>query len=136
MMLFAIVFGLSMDYEVFLLSRIKEEYDITGNNAYRRFARSRQYCGDHGRGRDHDLRVRQLRALGPAGAEAGRFRARGRGVHRRATVVRMVLVPNDEPLGDRNWAVPEGARAAPKVHIEGDREEAERELIPEPRPAG
>ena len=29
MMLFAIVFGLSMDYEVFLLSRIKEEYDRT-----------------------------------------------------------------------------------------------------------
>src|SRR4026208_1337216 len=27
MFLFAIVFGLSMDYEVFLLSRIKEEYD-------------------------------------------------------------------------------------------------------------
>ena len=27
MMLFAIVFGLSMDYEVFLLSRIREEYD-------------------------------------------------------------------------------------------------------------
>ena len=38
MMLFAIVFGLSMDYEVFLLSRIKEEYDRT--------ARQR-----HGRGR-------------------------------------------------------------------------------------
>ena len=33
MMLFAIVFGLSMDYEVFLLSRIKEEYDITGDNS-------------------------------------------------------------------------------------------------------
>jgi RND superfamily putative drug exporter len=33
MMLFAIVFGLSMDYEVFLLSRIKEEYDRTGDNA-------------------------------------------------------------------------------------------------------
>ena len=32
MMLFAIVFGLSMDYEVFLLSRIKEEYDGTGDN--------------------------------------------------------------------------------------------------------
>ena len=29
MFLFAIVFGLSMDYEVFLLSRIKEEYDKT-----------------------------------------------------------------------------------------------------------
>ena len=32
MMLFAIVFGLSMDYEVFLLSRIKEEYDVSGDN--------------------------------------------------------------------------------------------------------
>ena len=38
---------------------------------------------DHRRGRDHDLRVRQLRALRPAGAEAGRVRARVRGVHRR-----------------------------------------------------
>src|SRR3546814_4095878 len=33
MMLFAIVFGLSMDYEVFLLSRMKEEYDRTGDKA-------------------------------------------------------------------------------------------------------
>jgi RND superfamily putative drug exporter len=33
MMLFAIVFGLSMDYEVFLLTRIREEYDRTGDNA-------------------------------------------------------------------------------------------------------
>lgn len=31
--LFCILFGLSMDYEVFLLSRIKEEYDRTGDNA-------------------------------------------------------------------------------------------------------
>jgi RND superfamily putative drug exporter len=32
MMMFAIVFGLSMDYEVFLLSRVKEAYDKSGNN--------------------------------------------------------------------------------------------------------
>jgi uncharacterized membrane protein YdfJ with MMPL/SSD domain len=32
MILFAIAFGLSMDYEVFLLSRIKEQYDKHGNN--------------------------------------------------------------------------------------------------------
>ena len=32
MMLFAIVFGLSMDYEVFLLSAIKERYDETRDN--------------------------------------------------------------------------------------------------------
>jgi RND superfamily putative drug exporter len=31
-LMFAIAFGLSMDYEVFLLSRIKEEYDHTGDN--------------------------------------------------------------------------------------------------------
>jgi putative drug exporter of the RND superfamily len=30
--LFVILFGLSMDYEVFLLSRIKEHYDATGDN--------------------------------------------------------------------------------------------------------
>jgi len=31
-LLFAVLFGLSMDYEVFLLSRIREEYDKTGDN--------------------------------------------------------------------------------------------------------
>ena len=33
MMLFAIVFGLSMDYEVFLLSSVKEEYERSGDNS-------------------------------------------------------------------------------------------------------
>ncbi len=32
-LLFCVAFGISMDYEVFLLSRIKEEYDRTGDNA-------------------------------------------------------------------------------------------------------
>jgi RND superfamily putative drug exporter len=32
-MIFCVVFGLSMDYEVFLLSRIKEAYDAHGDNA-------------------------------------------------------------------------------------------------------
>jgi trehalose monomycolate/heme transporter len=31
-LMFAIMFGLSMDYEVFLLSRIRERYDVTGDN--------------------------------------------------------------------------------------------------------
>ena len=31
--LFSILFGLSMDYHVFLLSRVRERYDQTGNNA-------------------------------------------------------------------------------------------------------
>jgi RND superfamily putative drug exporter len=33
-LMFCIAFGLSMDYEVFLLSRIKEEYDLTGDNTH------------------------------------------------------------------------------------------------------
>ena len=32
-MLFAMLFGLSMDYEVFLVSRMREEWDATGENA-------------------------------------------------------------------------------------------------------
>jgi len=32
-LMFGIIFGLSMDYEVFLLSRIREEWDRTGDNA-------------------------------------------------------------------------------------------------------
>src|SRR5918995_7022039 len=32
MMMFAVLFGLSMDYEVFLLSRVREEYVRTGDN--------------------------------------------------------------------------------------------------------
>jgi trehalose monomycolate/heme transporter len=31
-LMFAIMFGLSMDYEVFLLSRVRERYDLTGDN--------------------------------------------------------------------------------------------------------
>src|ERR1039457_5158467 len=33
LLMLAIIFGLSMDYEVFLLSRIRERYDVTGDNA-------------------------------------------------------------------------------------------------------
>ena len=33
--MFAILFGLSMDYEVFLLSRIREEYLATGDTTPR-----------------------------------------------------------------------------------------------------
>ena len=34
MMMFAIVFGLSMDYEVFLVSRIREEYARRRDSRY------------------------------------------------------------------------------------------------------
>ena len=41
MMLFAIVFGLSMDYEVFLLSAVRERYDRNRRQRHRRRRRPR-----------------------------------------------------------------------------------------------
>ena len=63
-MLFAIVFGLSMDYEVFLVSRMHERWTQTRD---RLAAPSREGLAltgarGHGRRRDHGLRVPLLRA--------------------------------------------------------------------------
>jgi RND superfamily putative drug exporter len=121
MMLFAIVFGLSMDYEVFLLSRIKEEYDRTKDNAtavadgLAATARvitaaalimvSVFFAFVLG-----DDRAIKLFGLGLAIA-----------VLIDATVVRMVLVPATmELLGDRNWWLPRWLdRILPRVNVEG-----------------
>ena len=121
MMLFAIVFGLSMDYEVFLLSRVREEYLRTGNNA--------EAVAD---GLTATARVitaaalimvcvfaafvlgydRQLKLFGLGLALA---------VFIDATIVRMVLVPATmELLGDRNWWIPKWIdRKLPKIDVEG-----------------
>jgi RND superfamily putative drug exporter len=121
MMLFAIVFGLSMDYEVFLLSRIKEEYDAHHNNSD---------AVAHGLAKTarlitaaaaimicvfgsfvlSDLRVLKLIGFGLAFA-----------VFIDATLVRLVLVPATmELLGDRNWWFPRWLEWLPRVHIEGE----------------
>jgi RND superfamily putative drug exporter len=121
MMMFAIVFGLSMDYEVFLLSRIKEEWERTGDNAtavadgLARTARlitaaaAIMVCvfGGFVLSVDRDL---QLFGLGLAVA-----------VLLDATIVRLVLVPATmELLGDRNWWLPRWlGRLVPNFHIEG-----------------
>jgi len=120
MMLFAILFGLSMDYEVFLLSRIKEEYDHSGDNAGAvadglavtarviTAAAAIMVCvfGSFVFG---DERVIKEFGLGLAFA-----------VLIDATVVRMVLVPATmELLGDANWWFPRWLSWLPKVHVEG-----------------
>ena len=121
MMLFAIVFGLSMDYEVFLLSRIKEEYDRTGNNATAvadglaitakviTAAALIMVCVFSSFALGDD---RQLKLFGLGLAVA---------VLLDATIVRMVLVPATmELLGDKNWWLPSWLdRLLPHVHIEG-----------------
>ena len=59
MMMFAILFGLSMDYEVFLLSRIREECLRTGDNGTAvADGLAAHGPGHHRRRRHHDLRLR------------------------------------------------------------------------------
>ena len=109
MFLFAIVFGLSMDYEVFLLSRIKEEYDRTKVNetavadglaatarvitaaALIAVLRVRAFVlGD-----DRQLKLSAWAWRSPCCS---------------TPVVVMVLVPATmELLGDRNWWLPSGS---------------------------
>ena len=121
MMLFAIVFGLSMDYEVFLLSRIKEEYDRTRHNA--------TAVAD---GLAATARVITAAALIMVAVFSAFVLGDDRGLKLfglglavavliDATVVRMVLVPATmELLGDRNWWIPRWLdRILPRVHIEG-----------------
>ncbi len=138
MMLFAIVFGLSMDYEVFLLSRIKEEYDRTHDNAdavaagLAKTARlitaaaAIMICV-FGSFVLSDLRVLKLIGFGLAFA-----------VFIDATIVRLLLVPATmELLGDRNWWFPKWLEWLPRVNVEGTRDPAlaERDAR-EPEPVG
>ena len=120
MMLFAILFGLSMDYEVFMLSRIREEYDRSGDNALA----------------VADGLAATARVITAAAAimvtvfasfvlaEDQIIRMFGMGlafaIFVDATVVRMVLVPATmELLGDKNWWFPRWLdRIVPRLHVE------------------
>ena len=83
-LMFCVAFGLSMDYEVFLLSRIKEEHDISHDN------RSSVAIGLERTGRivtaaaaDHQRGVHRVLDVGRRVREAVRHRARARGAHGR-----------------------------------------------------
>ena len=98
LMMFAILFGLSMDYEVFLLSRIREEYVATGDSHTVRGRRPVQHGqGDHLGGADHDERVRLLRARRRSDRQAVRYRPRRRRVPRRHARSHGARAGDDEP---------------------------------------
>jgi RND superfamily putative drug exporter len=123
MMLFTILFGLSMDYEIFLLSRIREEYIKTKDN------KLAVANGVASTARvitaaaaimvtlflvfvfGFEERAIKLFALGLAVA-----------VLVDATVVRLVLVPATmELLGEANWWLPKWLRRIlPEIKIEGE----------------
>jgi RND superfamily putative drug exporter len=140
MMLFAIVFGLSMDYEVFLLSRVREEWHRTGD--------SRTSVAD---GLAATAKVITAAAaimvfvFGSFILENDRvIKLMGTGLATAilldATIVRMLLVPATmELLGDKNWWLPRWLdRILPNIDVEGHAEPVLEELSPErvPQPAG
>ncbi|MEZ5256114.1 MAG: MMPL family transporter [Ilumatobacteraceae bacterium] len=83
MMLFAIVFGLSMDYEVFLLAYERGVRPVQGQQRRGRQWRLGHRSGHHLGRLDHVPRVRVLRARGHPGDQAVRPRAGDGGVDRR-----------------------------------------------------
>jgi RND superfamily putative drug exporter len=137
MMLFAIVFGLSMDYEVFLLSAVKEEYDATHDNAHAvsaglaltarliTAAALIMVCV-FGTFVLSDLRALKLIGLGLAVAVAVD-----------ATIVRCVLVPATmELLGEANWWLPRWLdRILPHLAVDRPAEPAPA-LVPVSSPVG
>ncbi len=122
MFMFAILFGLSMDYEVFLMSRVREEYLRTGDNT-----------ASVTTGISHTARVITAAAIimvSVFGAFAlgddPTVKMMGIGlataIFLDATLIRMVLVPSTmRLLGDRNWWLPGWLdRILPNLDIEGE----------------
>jgi RND superfamily putative drug exporter len=120
-MIFAVLFGLSIDYEVFLLSRIKEEFDRTGE--------SRQSVVD---GLAATARVitaaafimiAVFLAFVPNPIPTVKMIGLGMAVAVLidATIVRMVLVPSTMELaGKANWWLPKWLdRILPHINVEG-----------------
>ena len=121
MFMFAVLFGLSMDYEVFLLSRIREEYQRTGDNDA-----SVVY------GISRTARVITSAALimisvflGFVLGDDPVIKMMGLGLATAifidATIVRIILVPATMKLmGDANWWLPGWLdRILPEIDIDG-----------------
>jgi len=118
--LFSILFGLSMDYQVFLLSRIREEYDKSSDNS-EAVAFGLRTTGGIITGAAIIMvavfagfasgRLTSLEQMGFGLAVAVFFDA---------TIVRSILVPSAmKLLGDRNWYLPGWLQWLPKVDVEG-----------------
>jgi uncharacterized membrane protein YdfJ with MMPL/SSD domain len=135
MIMFAILFGLSMDYEVFLLSRIREEYQRSGDNSLA--------VAD---GLAATARVITAAALimitvflafviGPELVIKQMGLGLAAAVFIDATLIRMVLVPSSmELMGRANWWLPGWlGRILPNVNFEATptrRAEQSEEQVP------
>jgi len=130
--MFCVLFGLSMDYEVFLLSRIQEEWDRTGDNE-RSVAVGLQRSG---RIISSAALIVVVVTISFVSADVVLVKALGFGIALAvaidATVVRALLVPATmKLLGNANWWIPEWlGRNLPHADLS---EREAREVIPSRR---
>jgi uncharacterized membrane protein YdfJ with MMPL/SSD domain len=129
----AIVFGLSMDYEVFLLSRVREQYDLTGDNT-KAVATGLQRTG----------RIITSAALllivviaGFSASEISFIKLIGVAmliaIAVDATLVRAILVPATmRLLGDANWWAPGPLKRVYARYGIAETDEVPAESVPEP----
>ena len=114
LIMFAILFGLSMDYEVFLLSRVREEYVATGDNheaVVRGLSSTARVITSAAL-----IMISVFGAFVLGGDPNGKLFGVGLSVavFLDATLVRMILVPATMSLlGRANWWLPELARPDP-----------------------
>jgi RND superfamily putative drug exporter len=118
--LFAVLFGLSMDYHVFLLSRVQERFQHTGDNtaavSYGLRSTAHIITGA--------AAIMMVVFGGFAMGSMVEMQQVGFGlavaVFIDATIVRSVLVPASmELLGERNWYLPSWLAWLPKINVEG-----------------
>ncbi|WP_370326827.1 MMPL family transporter [Euzebya sp.] len=133
--LFAVLFGLSMDYHVFLLSRIKERFDVTRDNS----ASVAFGLGATGAIITGAALIMVAVFAGFAAGDLVMMQQMGFGlgvaVILDATIVRSVLVPATmELLGDRNWYFPAWLEWVPRINVEGHVDPVEIDLTEEPAP--
>jgi uncharacterized membrane protein YdfJ with MMPL/SSD domain len=129
--LFAVLFGLSMDYQVFLLSRIRERYAQLGDtDAAISFG-----IGSTARLITGAALIIIAVFWGFAMGDTIAFQQMGFGVAVAllidATIVRSILVPATmKLLGERNWYLPSWLTWVPDVHVEGAEPRPESALRP------
>ena len=131
LMLFAILFGLSMDYQVFLLSRIQEQFNKTGDNAESVVYGVRSTAGLITGAALIMVAVFGGFALGKLVALMQFGFGLAVAILVDATLVRTVLMPSVlKLLGNGSWYLPGFLNWLPDLRVEGGRPEAE------PAPAG
>jgi len=118
--LFSVLFGLSLDYQVFLLSRVRERYDATGETR----VAVRWGVASTARIITGAALIIIMVFSGFARGDLVIFQQMGFGVAVAllldATIVRSVLLPSVMALlGERNWYLPRRLEWIPRLEVEG-----------------